>query len=78
MKRDQRNNKSFLRINQAYTKAQNISMKFLSEEFKPIALDIDQFENRRTNNINWTFLYVQLINNAIWGSQLEFFYSRKH
>ena len=34
----------------------------LSKEFKPIALDINQFESRHTNNINWIFLYVQLIN----------------
>ena len=30
----------------------NISMEILSKELKPIALEINQFENRHTNNIN--------------------------
>ena len=40
----------------------NISREILSKEFKPTALEINQFENRHTNNVNWTFLHVQLIN----------------
>ena len=33
-----------------------ISMMSLSKEFKLIAPEINQFESRHTNNINWTFL----------------------
>ena len=40
------------------------SMEILSKELKPTGLEINQFENRHTNN-NWTFLNVQLINNPI-------------
>ena len=40
----------------------NISMETLSKEFKPIALDINQFDNQHIKNINWNFLHVQLIN----------------
>ena len=32
--------------------AKNISMEILSKEFQLIALDIDQFQNRHTKNIN--------------------------
>ena len=42
--------------------SKKILMEILSRELKPIALEIIQFENRHTNNINWTFLHVQLIN----------------
>ena len=34
----------------------NNSIEILSAEFKLIALEIIQFENRHTNNNNWTFL----------------------
>ena len=40
----------------------NISNEILSKELKSTALEFNQFENRHTNNINWTFLHVQLIN----------------
>ena len=33
-------------------------MENLSKEFKPIDLEMIQFENRNTNNMNWTFLHV--------------------
>ena len=40
----------------------NISIQTLSKEFKPIALEVNQLENRHTKNINWAFLHVQLLN----------------
>ena len=35
------------------------------EELKPVALEINKSENRRTKNFNWTFLQFQLINISI-------------
>ena len=37
-------------------------MENLLKKFKPIALEKNQFENRLTNNIIYTFLQVQFIN----------------
>ena len=37
-------------------------MEILSKEFKPIALENNQFEDWHTDNINWPFLHGQLIN----------------
>ena len=37
---------------------ENIPMEILSRKFEPIALEIDQFENRHTNNTTWTFSNV--------------------
>ena len=34
---------------------ENISTESLSQEFKPVALEKYEFENRQTNKINWTF-----------------------
>ena len=54
----------------------NISMEILSKEFKPIPLEINQFENRQTNIICWKFLHVQLINILIWRAQSKFVSSK--
>ena len=54
----------------------NIS-KILSKELYPIALEINQYENRHTNNIIWTFWHVQLINIPIQRTQSNF-PSEKH
>ena len=40
----------------------NVSMEILMKKFKAIALKNNQFGNRQNNNIDWTFLHVQLIN----------------
>ena len=55
----------------------NISMEILLEELEPIAAEINQLESRHTNNIDWTFLHVQLLNIPIWGTQIEFVPSKR-
>ena len=56
----------------------NISMEILSKAFKPIDLEINQYKNRHTNYINWTFLHVRLINIPIQRTQSKFVPSEKH
>ena len=36
--------------------------EILSDEFKPIAVEKYEFENRQNRKINWTYSHVQLIN----------------
>ena len=40
-------------------------MESLTEEFKLVTLENYEFETRRKNNINWTFLHFWPIKNPI-------------
>ena len=55
----------------------NISMDILSKEFKPIALEVIQFENRHTNNIICTFCMFSLSTFQSKGHNQIWFHLRK-
>ena len=54
----------------------NISMDILLKELKPIALEVNHLENRRTKNNNWTISHVQFINIPFQRRQSDIFSTR--
>ena len=58
--------------------AKIISIKTLSEEFKPIAFENYEFETRPNKTTNGTFCHVQPSNIRIWGTHSEVVPFKKH